>query len=73
MVFFRDVHHLRQICKNLTNNFTDKKLQDFFFQRTYRLWFNDPTQYVYYFLSYLTVGVSVVVGFHQLMGNPDVT
>ncbi|BAM39090.1 conserved hypothetical protein [Theileria orientalis strain Shintoku] len=73
MAFFRDVHHLRQVCKNLTNNFTDKRLQDFFFHRSYRLWFNDPTQYVYYFLGYCTIGVTLVMSFHHLMGNPDVT
>ncbi|CDR95378.1 hypothetical protein, conserved [Babesia bigemina] len=73
MVVFKDVHHLRRVCKNLTNNNTDKRLQDFFFQRTYRLWYNDSTQYVYYLLSAVTIGVSVVVGFHELDGNPDVT
>lgn len=73
MAIFKDVHHLRQICKNVTNCNTDKRLQDFFFQRTYRLWFNDSTQYVYYWLSAVTVGVAVVVGFHELDGNPDVT
>ncbi|KAK2197762.1 hypothetical protein BdWA1_000765 [Babesia duncani] len=73
MAVFKDVHHLRQICKNLTIGFTDKRLQDFFFHRTYKTWFNDSTQYPYYFLTYLTIGVSVISGFHQLMGNPDVT
>ncbi|EDO05239.1 hypothetical protein BBOV_I001550 [Babesia bovis T2Bo] len=73
MAIFKDVHHLRQVCKNLTNNATDKRLQDYFFHRTYRAWYNDSTQYVYYMLSSVTIGASIVVGFHQLDGNPDVT
>ncbi|AFZ80735.1 hypothetical protein BEWA_001420 [Theileria equi strain WA] len=72
MAVFKNVHHLRHFCKNTTDSFTDKRLQDFFFRRTYRAWFNDSTQYVYYFLSYVTTGVTVAVVAHELMGNPSI-
>ncbi|SIO73886.1 conserved Plasmodium protein, unknown function [Babesia microti strain RI] len=73
MVLFRDVHHFRVVFKNWTIAGSDKRLQDFLFQKSYKKWYNDPTAYPYWFLSFVCIGITLGMGYRTAVCHPDVS
>lgn len=72
MIFFENVYQFFNFFRNFNGCYTDNKLLKFFFKKSYNSWFNDPSQYNYYFISYYAVAISFAVIFRNLLFNPDV-
>lgn len=71
-MFFENVHQYFNLFRNFNGCYTDNKLLKFFFKKSYNLWFNDTSQYYYYFLSYYAVAISAGMILRHLLCNPDV-
>ncbi|CAD2099866.1 conserved Plasmodium protein, unknown function [Plasmodium vinckei lentum] len=72
MFIFHNAQHYFNAFRNLNGCYTDNKLLKYFFKKSYNNWFNDPSQYNYYFISYYASAISVAVVLRNLLFNPDV-
>ncbi|VWU49523.1 conserved protein, unknown function [Hepatocystis sp. ex Piliocolobus tephrosceles] len=72
MLIFENANHYFKVFRNFNGCYSDNKLLKFFFKKSYNSWFNDPSQYSYYFISYFSVAVAGTVVLRHLLFNPDV-
>lgn len=72
MLIFQNAQHYFNFFRNFNGCYTDNKLLKFFFKKSYNNWFNDPSQYNYYFISYYAVALSMCIILRNLLFNPDV-
>ncbi|CXI88103.1 conserved Plasmodium protein, unknown function [Plasmodium berghei] len=72
MFIFHNAQHYFNAFRNFNGCYTDNKLLKYFFKKSYNTWFNDPSQYNYYFISYYAVAISFGVVLRHILFNPDV-